>query len=68
MRHRLAKEVKKKKKKKKETETMSFRKAAEMQPIVTEFLSFSSPIPVFSISSQNPTKLFQSLSAINSFI
>jgi hypothetical protein len=35
---------------------------------VAEFLSFSNPIPVFSISSQNPAKLFQSLSAINSLI
>jgi len=26
---------------------VSFRKAAEMQPIVVEFLSFSNPIPVF---------------------
>jgi hypothetical protein len=35
---------------------------------VAEILSFSNPIPVFSISSQNPAKLFQSLSAINSLI
>jgi hypothetical protein len=35
---------------------------------VAEFLSFSNPIPVFSISSQTQPSFFQSLSAINSLI
>jgi len=35
---------------------------------MAEFLSFSNPIPVFSISSQTQPSFFQSLSAINSLI